>query len=82
MDTLLTARNKKQSKEINLDELIGSHMDALALLGHAHYELSMKRHDAIRPSLNKDYTGLTKSTGYIPFIRRGPPTTAEYYQSL
>lgn len=57
-DTLLTARNKKQSKEMNLDELIGSHTDALALLGHAQHELSMKRRDAIRPSLNKDYTGL------------------------
>ena len=57
-DTLLTARNKKLSKEINLEELIGSHTDALALLGHAQYELSMKRRDAIRPSLNKDYTGL------------------------
>lgn len=46
-DTLLTARNKKLSKEINLDELIGSHMDALALLGHTQYELSMKQCDAI-----------------------------------
>ena len=57
-DTLLTAHNKKQSKEMNLDELIGSHTDALALLGHAQHELSMKQRDAIRPSLNKDYTGL------------------------
>ena len=57
-DTLLTARNNKQSREMNLDELIGSNTDALALLGHAQYELSMKRRDAIRPSLNKDYTGL------------------------
>ena len=57
-DTLLTARNKKQSKEMNLDELIGSHTDALALLGHAQHELSIKRRDAIRPSLDKDYTGL------------------------
>lgn len=57
-DSLLTARTKKQSKEMNLEELIGSQTDALALLGHAQYELSMKRRDAIRTSLNKDYTGL------------------------
>ena len=57
-DTLLTACNKKRSKEMNLDELIRSHMDALSLLGHAQYELSMKRRNATKPSLNKYYTGL------------------------
>ena len=57
-DTLLTARNDKKSKEINLDEMIGFHTDALALLGHTQYELSMKRRDAIKPSLNKEYAGL------------------------
>ena len=53
-DTLLTARNDKKSKEINLDEMIGFHTDALALLGHTQYELSMKRRDAIKLSLNKE----------------------------
>lgn len=48
----------KQSKEMNLGQLIGSQMDALALSGHTQYELSMKWRDAIIPSLNKDYTGL------------------------
>lgn len=43
---------------MNLDELISSHTGALALLGLVQYELSLKRRDAIRPSLNKDYTGL------------------------
>ena len=43
---------------MNLGQLIGSQMDALALSGHTQYELSMKWRDAIIPSLNKDYTGL------------------------
>ena len=43
---------------MNLGQMFGSQMDALALSGHMQYELSMKRRDAIRPSLNKDYTGL------------------------
>jgi len=54
---LLKAR-KKDAKEIDLDEMVGLHTDALAFSGHAQNELSMKRHEAIRPSIKKKYSGL------------------------
>ena len=44
-DTLLTARNKNQNREINVDEMIRFHTDSLALLGHEQYELPMKHRD-------------------------------------
>ena len=56
-DNLLTAR-EKDAKKIDLDEMVGFHTDALALLGHSQYELSLKRREAIRPSLKREYAAL------------------------
>ena len=41
-----------------VDQLITMNTDALALLGHTMYELSMRRRDAIKPHLHKDYSSL------------------------
>ena len=56
-DSLLKAR-EKDAQKINLDEMVGFHTDALALLGHTQHELSLKRREAIRPSLKKEYAPL------------------------
>ncbi|XP_031550807.1 uncharacterized protein LOC116288192 [Actinia tenebrosa] len=56
-DILLKARNDNK-KELDIDEMIGLHTDAIAILGHTQYELSMARRDAIKPSLKKEYAGL------------------------
>lgn len=56
-DNLLKAR-EKDAKKIDLDEMVSFHTDALALLGHSQYELSLKRREAIRPSLKKEYAAL------------------------
>lgn len=56
-DNLLTAC-KKDGKKIDLDEMVSFHSDALALLGRPQYELSLKRHEAIRPSLKREYAAL------------------------
>ena len=56
-DNLLTAR-EKDAKKIDLDEMVGFHTDALALLGHSQYELSLKRREAIRASLKREYAAL------------------------
>lgn len=52
---------RNNAKKINLDERVGFHTDALALLGHTQSELSLRRRDAIRPSLEKEYAGLCSS---------------------
>ena len=56
-DNLLTA-HEKDAKKIDLDEMVGFHMDALVLLGHSRYELSLKRCEAIRPRLKREYAAL------------------------
>ena len=57
-DNLLTAC-EKDAKKIDLDEMISFHSDALALLGHSQCELSLKRCEAIRPSLKRKYAVLS-----------------------
>ena len=56
-DNLLKAR-EKDAKKIDLAEMVSFHTDALALLGHSQYELSLKRREAIKPSLKKEYAAL------------------------
>lgn len=56
-DNLLMAC-EKDAKKIDLDEMVSFHSDALALLGHSQYELSLKRHEAIRPILKREYAAL------------------------
>ena len=57
-DKLLQMRNATSP---DVDQLITMNTDALALLGHTMCELSMRRRDAIRPNLNKDYSSLCAS---------------------
>ena len=45
----------------DVHQLMTMNTDALALLGHTMCELSMRRRDAIRPNLNKDYSSLCAS---------------------
>lgn len=58
----LDMRAKPPSSEEQFDEMthkmLSTQMDAVALLGHANYEMSLRRRDLIQPSLNKDYTAL------------------------
>ena len=52
-DKLLQMRNTASP---DVDQLTTMDTDALELLGHTMCELSMRRRDAIRPNLNKDYS--------------------------
>ena len=44
-----------------VDKILKLNTDALALLGHTSCELSLRRRDAIKPNLHKDYTSLCAS---------------------
>ena len=62
VEMLLEMKNSKQPKsDSDIQKLIKMNTDAVALLGHAHVDLSHRRREAIKPHLNKDYAGLCAS---------------------
>ena len=58
-DSLLKMRNDTSVPDI--DQLVTMNTDALVLLGHTMCELSIRRREAIRPHLHKDYASLCAS---------------------
>ena len=59
---LLEMRNSKQPKsDSDIQKLIKLNTNAVALLGHAHVDLSHRRRESIKPHLNKDYVSLCAS---------------------
>ena len=44
-----------------MNEVLTLQVDALALLGHTNYELSLRRREMMKPTLNKDYASLCSS---------------------
>jgi len=59
---LLEMRNWKQPmSDSDIQTLVKMASDAVALLGHAHIDLSHRCMESIKPHLNKDYAGLCAS---------------------
>lgn len=56
---LLKARD--EGSQLDVEGIIRMNTDALALLGHISFEISQRRRDVIRPTLNKDYSTLCAS---------------------
>ena len=44
-----------QGGKLDTGALLTAKIDAIALLGHTNYELSLRRREAIKPNLNKEY---------------------------
>ena len=62
IEMLLEMKNSKQPKsDPDIQKLVKMASDAVALLGHAHIDLSHRRRESIKPHLNKDYAGLCAS---------------------
>ena len=62
IEMLLEMKNSKQPKsDSDIQKLIKLNTDAVALLGHAHVDLSHRRRESIKPHLNKDYVSLCAS---------------------
>ena len=58
IEMLLEMKNSKQPKsDSDIQQLVKLNTDAVALLGHAHVDLSYHRRESIKPHLNKDYAG-------------------------
>ena len=54
VEAMLKAR--QQNGATNLDEFVVAVTDALALLGHANVDLSLRRREFLRPCLNQEYS--------------------------
>ena len=54
-------RRREGDKNNLTNEVLTLQVDALALLGHTNYELSLRRREIMKPSLNKDYASLCSS---------------------
>ena len=50
-----------QSGKLDTGALVTAQIDAIALLGHTNYELSLRRREAIKLNLNKEYGSLCSS---------------------
>ena len=50
-----------QGGKLDMGALLTAQIDAIALLGHTNYELSLHRWEAIQPNLNKEYGLLSSS---------------------
>jgi len=67
IEMLLEMRNSKQPmSDSDIQKLVKMTSDEVALLGHAHIDLSHRRSESIKPHLNKDYAGLCDS--HVPII--------------
>ena len=50
-----------QGGKLDTGALRTAQIDVIALLGHTNYELSLRRREAIKPNLNKEYGSLCSS---------------------
>ena len=69
-ENLLKA-HEKDAKKIDLDEMVSFHTDALVLLGHSQYELSLKRREAIKPSLKREDAALCSTNVPVTLLLFG-----------
>ena len=64
-DKLMTARlehtNGGKMSHEDMNGLLGFQIGALALLGHANYDISLRRREGIKPTLNREYGTLCSS---------------------
>ena len=54
-------RRHEGGENNTMNEVLTLQVDALALLGHTNYDLSLRRREMMKPSLNKEYASLCSS---------------------
>ena len=60
-----------QGGKLDMGALLAAQIDAIALLGHTNYELSLHRWEAIQPNLNKEYGSLSSSQTLVTTLLFG-----------
>ena len=73
---LMDFRTKGAANSILLPRL-QVQVDVMALLGHANYELSLRRREAIEPNLNKEYGSLCSSQTPVTTLLFGDELQAQ-----
>ena len=66
----------KMSHE-DMNGLLGLQIDALALLGHANYDISLRRREVIKPTLNREYGTLCSSQNPVTSLLFGDDLQAQ-----
>lgn len=61
MDTRLENTNGGKISQEDMNGLLGLQIDASAMLGHANYDLSLRRRKVIKPTLDREYGSLCSS---------------------
>ena len=59
--TELLLKARAENTQLDVEGMIRMNNDALARFGHIRFEISQRRRDVIRPTLNKDYATLCAS---------------------
>ena len=80
-DKLMTARlentNGRKMSHEDMNGLLGLQIDALALLGYANYDLSLRRREVIKPTLNREYGTLCSSQNPVTSLLFGDDLQAQ-----
>ena len=74
-------RRREGDKNNLTNEVLTLQVDALALLGHTNYELSLRRREMMKPSLNKDYASLCSSQTSVSSMLFGDELQSQLNQS-
>ena len=76
MTTCLEHTNGGKMSHEDMNSLLGLQIDALAILGHANYGISLRRCEVTKPTLNREYGTLCSSQNLVTSLLFGPGSSS------